>query len=329
MGAIQVEAGRAGHGPGEAGCRDPAPRRAAGRAAPAPLMASAWPARVRRSNSDRHRSHRRGAGPVPLGARLPARRWRSDSTTSTSSCGALGRRRQSGSSSPPSTRRACRAGALALAALAHGRPHPEALGGRRPIIAVRYPAQRAGGERGAPGGHAAIRTAPDTGAGRELRRVGGPAGARRSSPARRIAIASWPRRSRTAAASILPIVFEVGPDRSGPAPEPSGVPFKSALVTFRHYDERGVYPPPAARSATPPIPVLTAAAQTLGHVTMLADRDGTTRWEAVAFEHQGRYYPSLAVLAASLATGVRGDKADARLRPGPHGRIGLRPPRSA
>ncbi|MFI5377634.1 MAG: CHASE2 domain-containing protein, partial [Candidatus Rokuibacteriota bacterium] len=87
---------------------------------------------------------------------------------------------------------------------------------------------------------------------------------------------------------ILPLVFEVGPDRSGPPPEPSGAAFKSALVSFRHYDERAVYPPPASRRATPPIPVLADAAQTLGHVTMLADPDGTTRWEAVAFEDQGR-----------------------------------------
>jgi adenylate cyclase len=103
---------------------------------------------------------------------------------------------------------------------------------------------------------------------------------------------------------ILPIVFEVGPDRSGPPPEPSGAAFKSVLVSFRHRDERALYPPPAARSATPPIPVLADAARTLGHVTMLADRDGTTRWEAVVFEHQGHYYPSLAVQAVSLATGV-------------------------
>ena len=103
---------------------------------------------------------------------------------------------------------------------------------------------------------------------------------------------------------ILPLVFEVGPDRSGPPPEPSGPAFKSALVTFRHYDERAQYPPPTSRRATSPIPVLADAAQTLGHVTMLADPDGTTRWEAVAFEDQGRYYPSLAVQAVRMATGV-------------------------
>ena len=103
---------------------------------------------------------------------------------------------------------------------------------------------------------------------------------------------------------ILPLVFEVGPDRAGPPPEPSGPAFKSALVTFRHYDERAQYPPPTSRRATPPIPDLADAAQTLGHVTMLADPDGTTRWEAVAFEDQGRYYPSLAVQAVRMATGV-------------------------
>jgi adenylate cyclase len=107
---------------------------------------------------------------------------------------------------------------------------------------------------------------------------------------------------------ILPLVFEVGPDRSGPPPEPSGTAFKSALVSFRHYDERALYPPPVSRRATPPIPGLAEAAQTLGHVTMLADRDGTTRWEAVAFEDQGRYYPSLAVQAVRLATGVEPTK---------------------
>ena len=103
---------------------------------------------------------------------------------------------------------------------------------------------------------------------------------------------------------VLPIVFEVGPDRSGPPPEPSGTPFKSALQSFRHYDERGLYPPPPAKEATPPLPALAEAAQALGHVTMLADQDGTTRWEAVVFQDRGRYYPSLAVQAVRVASGV-------------------------
>jgi adenylate cyclase len=103
---------------------------------------------------------------------------------------------------------------------------------------------------------------------------------------------------------VLPIVFEVGADRAGPPPEPSGPAFKSALQSFRHYDERGQYPPPPAKEATPPLPALVEAAQALGHVTMLADQDGTTRWEAVVFEDRGRYYPSLAVQAVRVASGV-------------------------
>ena len=41
---------------------------------------------------------------------------------------------------------------------------------------------------------------------------------------------------------------------------------------------------------------------------MLADDDGTTRWEALVFEYRGYYYPSLAVQAVRLATGVAADK---------------------
>jgi adenylate cyclase len=106
---------------------------------------------------------------------------------------------------------------------------------------------------------------------------------------------------------ILPVAFEILPDAVAlgrSPPEPSGLPLKSALVAFRHYEERGALPPPAAQGATLPLPRLAAAARGLGHVTMLADPDGSTRWEAVVFEHEGRYYPSLALEAARLALGV-------------------------
>ncbi len=108
---------------------------------------------------------------------------------------------------------------------------------------------------------------------------------------------------RASARSVLPIAFEINLKPPDTLPEPSGPPLKSALTNFRHYDERGLYPAPAAVSATLPIPRLTAAARELGHVTMLADIDGSTRWEALVFEHRGYYYPSLAVQAVRLASG--------------------------
>src|SRR5262249_29255287 len=88
----------------------------------------------------------------------------------------------------------------------------------------------------------------------------------------------------------------------------SGSPVKSALISFRHYAERGRYPPPAAVQAGVPIPRLAQAAPELGHVTMLADADGTTRRGALVFEYRRYYYPSLAVEAVRVATGVEANK---------------------
>jgi len=103
---------------------------------------------------------------------------------------------------------------------------------------------------------------------------------------------------------VLPIVFEISPEVPEQTPQPSGTPLKSALVAFGHYAERGRYPPPAAIEAGAPIPRLSAASRELGHVTMIADPDGTTRWEALVFEYKGYYYPSLAAQAVRLALGV-------------------------
>ena len=103
---------------------------------------------------------------------------------------------------------------------------------------------------------------------------------------------------------VLPIVFEIKPGIPTGAPAPSGPPLRSALTTFGGYAERGFYPPLSAIQAGVPIPRLAGAARDLGHVNMIADQDGTTRWEALIFEYRGYYYPSLAVQAVRLAKGV-------------------------
>jgi adenylate cyclase len=103
---------------------------------------------------------------------------------------------------------------------------------------------------------------------------------------------------------VLPIVFEIKPQIPTGAPEPQGPPLKSALIAFGHYAERGQYPPPSGKEVGVPIPKLAAAARELGHVTMIADRDGTTRWEALVFEYHGYYYPSLAIEAVRVARGL-------------------------
>jgi adenylate cyclase len=103
---------------------------------------------------------------------------------------------------------------------------------------------------------------------------------------------------------VLPIMFEIKPGVPSGAPVPSGPPLRSALTSFGNYAERGLFPPPSALEAGLPIPGLAKAARDLGHVTMVADPDGTTRWEALIFEYRGYYYPSLAVQAVRLAGGI-------------------------
>jgi adenylate cyclase len=109
---------------------------------------------------------------------------------------------------------------------------------------------------------------------------------------------------RDSGRAVLAVVFDLKPGIPTSAPEPSGTPLKSAMTRFRQYGERGRYPPPSAERAGSPIAPLAAAAQSLGHVTMIPDEDGTTRWEGLVFEFRGSYYPSLAVQAARLARGV-------------------------
>ena len=73
---------------------------------------------------------------------------------------------------------------------------------------------------------------------------------------------------------------------------------------FKHYAERGLYPPAHATSVGLPIKPLLDAAGSLGHVNMLADVDGTTRFELLVIEHKGYYYPSLALEAVRVAAGL-------------------------
>jgi adenylate cyclase len=109
---------------------------------------------------------------------------------------------------------------------------------------------------------------------------------------------------RASGRAVLASYFTLGPLPAATAPERQGAPVKSALVAFKHFGERGLYPPPSAEAAGFPIPVLLDAAQSLGHVNMLPDLDGALRWEPLVIEHRGHYYPSLALESVRLAAGI-------------------------
>ncbi len=101
-------------------------------------------------------------------------------------------------------------------------------------------------------------------------------------------------------------------------PERKGSPLKSAIGVrsatdpppasksqpFTNYPERGDFPPLHAVGETFPIPSLLSAAAAVGHVNMIQEGDGSTRYEALIVESRGYYYPSLAIEAIRVAAGL-------------------------
>jgi adenylate cyclase len=104
---------------------------------------------------------------------------------------------------------------------------------------------------------------------------------------------------------VLPMNFFLTTAPLEQAPETKGTGKKSFIAAFKNYKERGIFPALHADSERSffPIPPLLAAAAALGHVNMIPDIDGATRYDALAIELDGYYYPSLALSAVRLAVG--------------------------
>jgi adenylate cyclase len=103
---------------------------------------------------------------------------------------------------------------------------------------------------------------------------------------------------------VLPVDFALAPGDPTGAPARAGQPMKSALPVLTNPGDAGRTPPPRAERETFPIPPLAAAATAVGHVHMIPEIDGSTRYETVVIESRGYYYPSLAVQAVGVAGDV-------------------------
>jgi adenylate cyclase len=123
--------------------------------------------------------------------------------------------------------------------------------------------------------------------------------AREAEPDARLAAAM-----RESGRVILPVNFVLSAATREAAPERQGAPVKSAIGAFKNYAERGLFPAFHANAADVPIPPLLEAAAALGHVNMIPDADGATRYDALAIESRGYYYPSLALSSVRLAAGI-------------------------
>jgi adenylate cyclase len=100
---------------------------------------------------------------------------------------------------------------------------------------------------------------------------------------------------------VLPVVFdftEAGYKESGFTDKKLDFMLPSAFAVLRNTG--APLSPFHARMVLPPLLRFSAFAKSLAHINMVPDRDGTLRWEPLAIEYQGDYYPPIGLQAARL-----------------------------
>ncbi len=68
----------------------------------------------------------------------------------------------------------------------------------------------------------------------------------------------------------------------------------------RNMDDLRLFPPISAPNVLLTLDRIARAAAGLGHITMIPDNDGVLRWEIMAIEYDGEFYPSIDLQAARL-----------------------------
>lgn len=102
---------------------------------------------------------------------------------------------------------------------------------------------------------------------------------------------------------ILPIAFNLDRDSKAPRPENEFL-INSAYRTVEGPEKFNKYNPVMASGILMPVDELIKPAMSVGHINMLADIDGTMRWEFLALEYNGYFYPPLGIQAAAFYLGI-------------------------
>ncbi|MDI6761587.1 MAG: adenylate/guanylate cyclase domain-containing protein [Thermodesulfobacteriota bacterium] len=104
---------------------------------------------------------------------------------------------------------------------------------------------------------------------------------------------------------LLPVAFEF--DRKPGGPDNRHL-LDSAFQSIHDPDRFQQYAPISMKRPLSPVPNLIREAMGLGHINMFPDGDGTLRWEAMALEFDGYFFPSIDLLTASIYLGVPREK---------------------
>lgn len=104
---------------------------------------------------------------------------------------------------------------------------------------------------------------------------------------------------------ILPVAFDFEKKSEQREEEPL---LRSSFSSVTDQDMFRSCPPVSAKGILVPVAPLANEAMALGHVNMLADNDGTLRWETMVIEYNSRLYPSIDLQVAAAYLGIPLDR---------------------
>ena len=100
---------------------------------------------------------------------------------------------------------------------------------------------------------------------------------------------------------ILPVVFDFKGEKKYVRED---ILPDYAFPMIRESKNFEIFPPIRGQNVLMPLDNLTAAANTLGYINMIPDKDGVLRWEVLAIEFEGELYPSIDLQTARAYLGM-------------------------
>jgi adenylate cyclase len=105
---------------------------------------------------------------------------------------------------------------------------------------------------------------------------------------------------------LAPINFDLAQGNRSPLDNP--VLIQSAYQSISNPEAFSRYSPIQGKKVTIPIPEILREAMGIGHINILADSDGTLRWETLAIEYDGFLFPSIDIKTAGFFLGIPAEK---------------------
>jgi len=100
---------------------------------------------------------------------------------------------------------------------------------------------------------------------------------------------------------ILPIVFDFKGEKKNVQ---DGILVQSAYSAIANPENLNIFFPIGANDVLLPVKGFSQSADALGHINMIADKDGILRWEVMAIEYNGDLFPFLLIQGSEEITAL-------------------------